>query len=105
MVRTRKCSAQTLIVLEALIASPRTWRHGYELSLATSLKSGTLYPILMRLGDRSLLESKWTPSPDPGRPPRHLYRLTAAGSAYARENLAEHRRNAVTARAPAGVAT
>ena len=41
----------------------------------------------VRLADRGLLESKWEPAPDPGRPPRHLYRLTAKGSAYARSEL------------------
>jgi DNA-binding PadR family transcriptional regulator len=87
MPRERKCSAQTLAVLEVLVENLRTWRHGYDLSLATGLKSGTLYPILMRLGDRNLLESKWEPSPEAGRPPRHLYRLTAAGVAYARQSL------------------
>jgi DNA-binding PadR family transcriptional regulator len=49
--------------------------------------SGTLYPILMRLSDRGLLESKWQPSPE-GRPLRHLYRLTAEGARFAREEVA-----------------
>ena len=29
--------------------------------------------------DRGLLESRWESDPPAGRPPRHLYRLTAAG--------------------------
>jgi DNA-binding PadR family transcriptional regulator len=33
---------------------PRAWQYGYELSQITELKSGTLYPILMRLSDRGL---------------------------------------------------
>ena len=41
------------------------------------LRSGSLYPILVRLCDRGLLEAKWEESPAAGRPPRHLYRLTA----------------------------
>lgn len=49
----------------------------------TGLASGTLYPMLMRLCDQGLLEAKWVPSPLPGRPPRHAYRLTAAGLSLA----------------------
>jgi DNA-binding PadR family transcriptional regulator len=84
----RKCSDQTLALLAALAEQPRSWRHGYDLCSETGLKSGTLYPILMRLSDRELLDSKWMPHEPTGRPPRHLYRLTAKGLAYAREQLA-----------------
>src|SRR5262249_60453465 len=42
-----------------------------------------MYPILMRLADRGLLETSWEAEPAPGKPPRHLYRLTGAGRAYA----------------------
>lgn len=85
MVRSRRPSVHTLTLLAAFLERPRAWHYGYELAQATGLKSGTLYPILMRLSDRALLESKWQPSPEPGRPPRHMYRLTAAGSTLARE--------------------
>jgi DNA-binding PadR family transcriptional regulator len=66
---------------------PRKWHHGYELSKATELLSGTLYPILMRLSDRGFLEHKWLPSEEAGRPPRHVYRLTAKGVAYAKQQF------------------
>jgi len=66
---------------------PRKWHHGYELTKATGLLSGTLYPILMRLADRGLLEHKWLPSGEAGRPPRHVYRLTASGAEHAREQF------------------
>jgi PadR family transcriptional regulator PadR len=89
MSRERKPSSQALQLIGALSAKPKQWLHGYDLSIATELKSGTLYPILMRLSDRGLLEHKWQESPDPGRPPRHLYRLTAAGVAFARQQLAD----------------
>jgi PadR family transcriptional regulator PadR len=71
-----------------MMEQPRTWQYGYELAQITELKSGTLYPILMRLSDRKLLESKWQPSSSQGRPPRHMYRLTANGTAFARQQLA-----------------
>lgn len=49
------------------------------------LKAGTIYPLLMRLGDLGYLASKWQPPEEPGRPPRHIYRLTGAGIELARE--------------------
>ena len=91
MPRTRRPSSQTLAVLSALAAAPDTWRYGYELGAEVGLASGSLYPILMRLSDRGLLESTWEEQPPRGRPPRHLYRLTAAGVAVAREHAARPR--------------
>jgi len=81
----RKSSAQSLAVMAALLEQTRSWRHGYALSKATGLQSGTLYPILARLQDRGYLESKWVEPAHPGRPPRHVFRLTPTGVAYARE--------------------
>jgi PadR family transcriptional regulator PadR len=83
----RKRSSQTLALLAALMERARTWQYGYELSKETGLKSGTLYPILMRLSDQGLLESRWKDAERPGRPPRHVYRLTATGLALAREQV------------------
>jgi DNA-binding PadR family transcriptional regulator len=66
-------------VLHALAAEPARWRYGYELGQEVGLKAGSLYPILIRLRDRGLLEATWESGPPVGRPPRHLYRLTGAG--------------------------
>jgi PadR family transcriptional regulator PadR len=88
MTQIRKFSEQTLVLLAGLMEQPRKWRHGYDLSRDTGLKSGTLYPILMRLCDRDVLQSKWEASSEPGRPPRHMYKLTSAGAALAAEQLA-----------------
>ena len=76
-------SAQTLSVLAVLCEQPSEWRHGYELAKRTSLKSGTLYPILVRLADRGLMEARWEEEQPAGRPRRHLYRLTPDGLARA----------------------
>jgi PadR family transcriptional regulator PadR len=70
-------------VLAALAADVSVWRYGYELGLQVGLKAGSLYPILMRLCDRGLLEAVWESDPPRGRPARHLYRLTGAGAALA----------------------
>jgi len=87
MQRTRRSSPQTVEVLKVFLERPRRWHHGYDISTETGLSSGTLYPILMRLSDRGMLDSKWGDPAQAGRPPRHLYRLTAGGIAYAREQI------------------
>jgi DNA-binding PadR family transcriptional regulator len=81
MRRNRPLSAQAISVLRALAADPSQWRYGYDLGAEVHLKSGSLYPILVRLADRGLLDATWEPGPE-GRPPRHLYRLSAAGQEY-----------------------
>lgn len=81
-------SHQTLALLAALFAEPQAWRYGYDLSKETGLKSGTLYPLLMRLHDQGLLEAEWRQPVQAGRPARHAYRLTAAGLALAGERVA-----------------
>jgi DNA-binding PadR family transcriptional regulator len=85
-----RLSPQTLRVLERFIERPAAWRYGYDLSRETGLKSGTLYPILMRLAKYSLLETKWVTTED-GVPPRHTYRLTPNGVAFVRSSLAPSR--------------
>jgi PadR family transcriptional regulator PadR len=44
-----------------------------------------VYPILIRLADRGLLDATWESDPPAGRPPRHLYRLSATGVTTARD--------------------
>ena len=80
---TRRPSAQTVDLLSALAASPKAWRYGYELAVEVQLRSGSLYPILVRLSDRGLLEARWEAGPPNGRPARHLYRLSPLGLEYA----------------------
>ncbi len=85
-IRLRR-SRQTFALLDAMLAGPSLWHHGYSLSQRTGLASGTLYPILMRLEKLGWLETRWETFAEPGRPPRHLYRLTADGRAWAREEV------------------
>jgi PadR family transcriptional regulator len=86
-----RLSSQTLSVLDAFLGAPKEWRYGYDISRDTGLKSGTLYPILMRLAERKLLDTSWE-IVEAGKPPRHLYRLTPDGMQFARE----HRRSRAT---------
>jgi PadR family transcriptional regulator len=83
MPRTRRPSAQTVAVLHALAEEPDTWRHGYDLCTQLGMQAGSMYPILIRLADRGLLETSWETERVAGRPARHLYRLTGTGRAYA----------------------
>lgn len=97
-------SAQTLFVLASLESDPAAWRHGYVLAKETGLRSGTLYPILIRLAERGLVEACWEDEQPAGRPRRHLYRLSPDGLATATAALTEqvrqqHRRAAVAGQA------
>lgn len=89
-----RISPETLLVLDRFMERPTDWRYGYDLSRATGLKSGTLYPILMRLEKCALLEAAWVTT-EPGVPPRHTYRLTPNGMEVARTKLAEARPRAL----------
>jgi PadR family transcriptional regulator PadR len=84
--RQRRPSPQTILVLHALLVRPTDWRYGYDLTKEIGLQSGTLYPALMRLKDKGLLESAWHESERSGAPARHAYRLTKAGVAFALAN-------------------
>lgn len=86
-----RISPQTVLVFTEFLQDPSDWRHGYDISRATGLKSGTLYPILMRLADRALLETRWETT-EAGKPPRHMYRLTATGLQLARQESASKTR-------------
>ena len=83
MPRRSFTSRQTRLLLAAFTERPRVWCYGYALSKSTGLKSGTLYPLLIRLSDHGLLEARWEDAAQPGRPPRHAYRLTTKGLAFA----------------------
>jgi PadR family transcriptional regulator PadR len=102
MTRPRRPSAQTTAVVLALADEPASWRHGYQLCQRLGLKAGSVYPILMRLADRGLLETAWETDPPTGRPPRHLYRLTGPGRALAGRLAAETPARPAPARGGAG---
>ena len=96
---SRRPSKQTAAVLLALAEAPTAWRYGYDLCQQLGLKAGSMYPILMRLADRGLLETAWENDARAGRPPRHLYRLTGLGLLeLAAERAARPARNAERAK-------
>jgi PadR family transcriptional regulator PadR len=92
MARDRSLSLHAWTLLDFLAEMSGEWGYGYEIIRFSGLQSGTLYPLLIRLEAKGLLQAKWQPPTSPGRPPRHAYRLTAAGRALVRNNTAAQRR-------------
>jgi PadR family transcriptional regulator, regulatory protein PadR len=80
--RARRPSPQTVAVLFAIADDPGRWSHGYDLCRRLGLRAGTVYPILIRLAERGYVDTSWEQDVPQGRPPRHLYRLSAAGAEY-----------------------
>ena len=77
---------QTLMVLLAILNAEAGELSGVEIGREAKLKSGTLYPILMRLEACGWLESRWeTEEPQAlGRPRRRFYKATGIGATRAR---------------------
>jgi len=86
-----RVSRQMLKVFKFLIEKPKEHRSGAEISKATAIGSGTLYPLLQRLELAGLLKSEWEqidPS-EAGRPRRRFYLLTGPGQSEAIAALTE----------------
>ena len=96
-------SAATAAIARALLLGGMQWQHGYALARTTGLASGTLYPVLIRLHGRGLLEASWEEEAPQGRPRRHLYRLTARGHFWAESVATEQAPSTDSASAPKGV--
>lgn len=81
-----RVSHQTRILLQAFLDAPAAEPYGFELSRATDLKPGTLYPILQRLVAEGWLAARWEDLDEraAGRRRRRYYRLTAEGERNAR---------------------
>jgi len=54
----------TLPTAMVLMAVSRNYRYGFDISDATGLPSGTVYPVLRRLEEAGLLRSRWYPTLD-----------------------------------------
>jgi PadR family transcriptional regulator, regulatory protein PadR len=82
MVPEPRITGPILKVLGALLSSGYVELSGADISRATKLASGTLYPILFRLERAGWLESRWEEGEPSalGRPRRRLYRVTALGA-------------------------
>ena len=80
MTRRRRTWAERLVLNELLAHGP-AGSYGYELSQATGLRSGSLYPVLTRLADEGLTTSyiEDVDASTVGRPRRRYHRLTSNG--------------------------
>ncbi len=70
----------TALVLQALDGGHR---HGFDIIDATSLLSGTVYPLLRRLEEAGIVRSRWeniSIARSSNRPPRKYYELTKPAS-------------------------
>lgn len=59
MSRTRALSQHARTVLAVLLEARGEWSHGYELARLADVRSGTLYPLLIRLEAQGHLEAEW----------------------------------------------
>ena len=87
-----------LVQVAAALMSDASGRHwGYELSKASGVRSGVMYPILQRMLDEAWLTDGWEEQGHVGRakrPPRRYYELTDAGKAALGAMLDRARRDA-----------
>ena len=60
MARDRSLSAQAWMLLEFLAEAPEEWGYGYDIVRFSGLRSGTLYPLLVRLKANGDLKRKLT---------------------------------------------
>lgn len=79
----------TLLVLRALMSAPGREMYGLEIMQASSLPSGTVYPLLDRAEAGGWVRAR-AEAIDPqaeGRPRRKYYQVTPAGEEAAREEM------------------
>jgi PadR family transcriptional regulator len=70
------------------------YRHGFDVSRATGLPSGTVYPALRRLEAARFVTSAWEDhalAQQAQRPPRKYYEITASGKKALAAAVARYR--------------
>ena len=80
----------TLPTAMVLMAVYRDFRYGFDISDATGLPSGTVYPVLRRLEEAGLLRSRWEAAQTARaeqRPPRRYYTITTSGTQAVRDAM------------------
>lgn len=86
-----RITLQSMKVLRTFMDNLNEELSGVDVRKATSLATGTLYPILLRFEQAGWLTSNWEkvdPS-EAGRPRKRLYKIAAAGQRKANEVLLE----------------
>lgn len=81
-----------LVDVVAALARDGGKLHGWALADLTGQASPTVYRTLERLRLAGWIDFEWeSENPEPGRPRRRLYWLTAEGASQGRELVAERR--------------
>ena len=98
--RTPRLTLPTAMVL---LAVSRNYRYGFDISDATGLPSGTVYPALRRMEDAGFVLSRWenaAVAQKEQRPPRKYYELSKSGQRALADATSRYR---LTARDPVRV--
>jgi len=87
MASDQRITRQTEAMLTLMASNPTGEWSGSEITLACGLKSGTVYPGLIRMYGRGWVTWRWEEvSPaEAGRPRKRFYKLTAVGKRVADE--------------------
>jgi DNA-binding PadR family transcriptional regulator len=88
---SRRLGFATLQVLQAIASG---YIYGFDIMDATTLPSGTVYPILSKLEDSGFLRSRWEDARiarREKRPARRCYEITGDGREALRENVQRYR--------------
>ena len=87
-----RLSLQTLRVLQVFMEDPSQPRYGLELMERTAVKSGTIYPALLKLEQEGYISSSWGTSDNNRR--AKFYALTRAGRKQLEREAREWERTA-----------
>ena len=96
MAGIERVTGATLDVLEVLLQAHQDRRdvHGWEIKKATRRSGPTVYGVIDRLEDATLIEGFWEHQDSSAKGPRRrYYRLTGLGVTAASKLLAERRRH------------
>jgi PadR family transcriptional regulator PadR len=88
----RRITRQTEQIFEVLMSDPRREWSGSQIAPATGIKTGTLYPALLRMERFGWLSWSWEDevrAGAEGRPRRRFYRLTGEGERVAEKIASE----------------
>lgn len=91
----RPLSLSTVTVLQALASG---YAYGFDVMDATSLPSGTVYPILSRLERAGFIRAHWEEAAaarEEKRPARRYYKVTPTGVEVLEEMIERYRALAV----------
>jgi PadR family transcriptional regulator, regulatory protein PadR len=88
-----KATGAFLKGLAVFVNNPSDQFSGIDICHKTGMKSGTVYPLLIKMEENGWLESEWEDI-DPrkeGRPKRHFYKITRGGLIHGTKLLEKHR--------------